>query len=242
MAILTQTRAYSRVDRNGVQCAPFKKLEHCALKTQVRSVWRHVLPLGLCLALLQLTACSRNQEDDPPVHPTEAARRAQAEIEALSQQTAEESPEAPEQPAQDAAQSKPPAASQSWSEKTAEAQQKSGPSPREGGGAARPSASNGPPPGQAQLPAGATPITPAGENAPASSAAGGSGLGHVPPGKPTGNAPAIPSNQPLLETLPDKGNDDIVARQLREAANRETDPVLRRKLQDEYRKYKGEQP
>lgn len=34
-------------------------------------------------------------------------------------------------------------------------------------------------------------------------------------------------------------DDDIVARQLREAAERETDPLLQRKLWDEYRKYKG---
>jgi len=34
-------------------------------------------------------------------------------------------------------------------------------------------------------------------------------------------------------------DDDIVARQLREAAERETDPVLQEKLWDEYRKYKA---
>ena len=34
------------------------------------------------------------------------------------------------------------------------------------------------------------------------------------------------------------GNDDIVARQLREAAERETDPELKKKLWEEYRKYK----
>ncbi len=36
------------------------------------------------------------------------------------------------------------------------------------------------------------------------------------------------------------GDDDIVARQLREAAERETDPVLREKLWAEYRNYKGQ--
>jgi len=36
------------------------------------------------------------------------------------------------------------------------------------------------------------------------------------------------------------GDDDIVARQLREAAERETDPVLREKLWVEYRNYKGQ--
>ncbi|MBI2800044.1 MAG: hypothetical protein HYX63_07110 [Gammaproteobacteria bacterium] len=39
--------------------------------------------------------------------------------------------------------------------------------------------------------------------------------------------------------VPAGGDDDIVARQLREAADREPDPVLREKLRAEYRKYKG---
>ena len=39
---------------------------------------------------------------------------------------------------------------------------------------------------------------------------------------------------------PQAGDDDIVARQLREAAERETDPVLREKLWAEYRNYKGQ--
>lgn len=38
--------------------------------------------------------------------------------------------------------------------------------------------------------------------------------------------------------IPDGSDDDVVARQLREAAMKETDPVLREKLWDEYRKYK----
>jgi hypothetical protein len=38
--------------------------------------------------------------------------------------------------------------------------------------------------------------------------------------------------------IPDGRDDDIVARQLREAAMKETDPELREKLWDEYRKYK----
>ena len=37
-------------------------------------------------------------------------------------------------------------------------------------------------------------------------------------------------------------DDDVVARQLREAAMREPDPQLREKLWDEYRKYKGIKP
>ena len=38
--------------------------------------------------------------------------------------------------------------------------------------------------------------------------------------------------------IPDGRDDDIVARQIREAAMKEQDPVLREKLWDEYRKYK----
>jgi hypothetical protein len=38
--------------------------------------------------------------------------------------------------------------------------------------------------------------------------------------------------------IPDGSDDDIVARQLREAAENETDPELKAKLWDEYRRYK----
>ena len=38
--------------------------------------------------------------------------------------------------------------------------------------------------------------------------------------------------------IPDGSDDDIVARQLREAAMNETDPELREKLWQEYRNYK----
>lgn len=38
--------------------------------------------------------------------------------------------------------------------------------------------------------------------------------------------------------VPDAGDDDIVARQLREAAEKETDPTLKKKLWEEYRNYK----
>jgi len=40
--------------------------------------------------------------------------------------------------------------------------------------------------------------------------------------------------------LTDGSDDDIVARQIREAAIKESDPVLKEKLWEEYRKYKGE--
>ncbi|MBW2683163.1 MAG: hypothetical protein JRC69_06325, partial [Deltaproteobacteria bacterium] len=36
-----------------------------------------------------------------------------------------------------------------------------------------------------------------------------------------------------------KSDDDIVARQLREAAEQETDPEVKARLWEEYRKYKG---
>ena len=39
--------------------------------------------------------------------------------------------------------------------------------------------------------------------------------------------------------IPDGSNDDVVARQLREAAEKETDPELKKKLWDEYRRYKS---
>ena len=42
--------------------------------------------------------------------------------------------------------------------------------------------------------------------------------------------------------IPAGDNDDVVARQLREAAMREPDPAIREKLWDEYRKYKGIDP
>lgn len=41
--------------------------------------------------------------------------------------------------------------------------------------------------------------------------------------------------------IPSGDDDDVVARQLREAAQKERDPVLRDKLWDEYRKYKKQQ-
>ena len=57
---------------------------------------------------------------------------------------------------------------------------------------------------------------------------GGSGTGPGNPGKDI--------DQPA--DIPDGSDDDIVARQLREAAEKETDPELKAKLWEEYRKYK----
>lgn len=67
-----------------------------------------------------------------------------------------------------------------------------------------------------------------------------SGLGHTPDASGSYRAGefkytaagAVPND------IPNARDDDIVARQLREAATRETDPVLREKLWDEYRKYR----
>jgi len=49
---------------------------------------------------------------------------------------------------------------------------------------------------------------------------------------PDGNDSDRPSD------IPDGSNDDVVARQLREAAEKETDPELKAKLWEEYRRYK----
>ena len=57
-----------------------------------------------------------------------------------------------------------------------------------------------------------------------------------------GGGQDIPKNTPKYpppEDIPDGNDDDVVARQLREAAMREPDPAVREKLWDEYRKYKG---
>ena len=59
---------------------------------------------------------------------------------------------------------------------------------------------------------------------------GGGGVGG---GAAGGNGPnTVPAD------IPDGSDDDIVARQLREAAQKETDPELREKLWQEYRDYK----
>ena len=41
------------------------------------------------------------------------------------------------------------------------------------------------------------------------------------------------------QDIPDGNDDDVVARQLREAAMREADPLVRERLWNKYRKYKG---
>ena len=74
-------------------------------------------------------------------------------------------------------------------------------------------------------------------------------VGDAPPPMPTGNrgGEGLPqtSDLPTEGARPapiDVGNgvgDDVIARQLREAAMKERDPELQAKLWDEYRKYKG---
>jgi hypothetical protein len=49
-----------------------------------------------------------------------------------------------------------------------------------------------------------------------------------------------PGSGPVPKDIPMASqDDDIIARQLREAAMKETDPELREKLWAEYRRYKG---
>lgn len=57
-------------------------------------------------------------------------------------------------------------------------------------------------------------------------------------GAPVSGGPSPPGNGGAPPGTPPPGDDDIVARQLREAAEREKDPVLREKLWREYRAYK----
>ena len=55
----------------------------------------------------------------------------------------------------------------------------------------------------------------------------------------SGAPPADGAKYPPPADIPSGNDDDVVARQLREAAMREPDPTIREKLWAEYRKYKG---
>lgn len=57
-----------------------------------------------------------------------------------------------------------------------------------------------------------------------------------------GGMPQNTAKYPPPADIPSGDDDDVVARQLREAAMREPDPEIREKLWDEYRKYKGISP
>ncbi len=68
--------------------------------------------------------------------------------------------------------------------------------------------------------------------------------GYVPRGMPSQNnsqkaPPMSTGGSQVPEDIPDARDDDIIARQLREAAMNEPDPELREKLWEEYRRYKG---
>jgi len=56
-------------------------------------------------------------------------------------------------------------------------------------------------------------------------------------GTPTKSSSNKKSTAP--KDIPDGRNDDVIARQLREAAEKESDPELKKKLWDEYRRYKS---
>ena len=66
-------------------------------------------------------------------------------------------------------------------------------------------------------------------------ASSGGGAGNGGPGGASGAA------SPLPDDIGDGQGDNIVERQIREAAMRESDPVLREKLWDEYRRVKGQE-
>ena len=81
--------------------------------------------------------------------------------------------------------------------------------------------------------------------APAKPSGGGSGGKAASPGARTSRAPRSAPAMPgsgggrAADGVPDAKDDDIIARQLREAAMAEQDPVLREKLWAEYERYKG---
>ncbi|MGQ0501523.1 MAG: hypothetical protein ACT4P0_02765 [Panacagrimonas sp.] len=90
-----------------------------------------------------------------------------------------------------------------------------------------------------------------GESGSGSTAGGASGMpGEIATGEGAGGqgqnsggggrgAPSAGPRFPAPQGTPDGKDDDVVARQLREAAEKEADPELRAKLWDEYRKYKS---
>ena len=94
----------------------------------------------------------------------------------------------------------------------------------------------------------AAPRTAAGEGGGAGSSAAGSGAteqadfgsdAQATDGEGAGpGSPRSPGKTSAPPGTPDGSDDDVVARQLREAAEKETDPELKKKLWEEYRKYK----
>ena len=68
----------------------------------------------------------------------------------------------------------------------------------------------------------------------------GSGLGQTPDLSGETSGTPRPAGAGAGADAPESRDDDVVARQLREAAERETDPALREKLWREYRRYVGD--
>ena len=65
-----------------------------------------------------------------------------------------------------------------------------------------------------------------------------SGAGDQPPSGAAGGGGTRTRTTGQPADIPDGSDDDLVARQMREAAEKETNPELKKKLWDEYRKYK----
>ncbi|MGE0483064.1 MAG: PE domain-containing protein [Gammaproteobacteria bacterium] len=84
-------------------------------------------------------------------------------------------------------------------------------------------------------------LEPGGERGAGGAATTASGIGNTPDlsGDNSAGAYRQAAVPPAPQGIPDGRDDDIVARQLREAASRESDPVLREKLWEEYRRYKA---
>lgn len=80
-----------------------------------------------------------------------------------------------------------------------------------------------------------------GEDRSTGSARGGSrpGGGRTTASAPEGQPPTSDASIPPPPDVGDGRDDDVVARQIREAAMKEEDPAIREKLWDEYRRYKG---
>jgi hypothetical protein len=64
------------------------------------------------------------------------------------------------------------------------------------------------------------------------------GVGGRPPSGAAGGRGAQTGASGQAADIPDGSDDDLVARQMREAAEKETNPELKKKLWEEYRKYK----
>jgi len=65
-----------------------------------------------------------------------------------------------------------------------------------------------------------------------------SGAGEQPPSGAAGGGRTQSGARGQPADIPDGSDDDLVARQMREAAEKETNPELKKKLWEEYRKYK----